>query len=76
MPLVHIGLSTRNLVSFVAAKVVPVGADGKFTVTFTIDDISSRYFLTESQKAADGSTLTDSAPREGHLLIPPFAHKS
>jgi hypothetical protein len=45
----------------VAAASVPVGSDGKFTVTFTIDDIPSRYIVT-AQKAADGSTLTDSAP--------------
>jgi hypothetical protein len=46
----------------VAAQGVPVGADGKFTVTFTVDDIPSRYIVTASQTAADGSTLTDSAP--------------
>jgi hypothetical protein len=46
----------------VAAQGVPVGADGKFTVMFAIDDIPSRYIVTASQSAADGSTLTDSAP--------------
>jgi len=46
----------------VAAQGVPVGTDGKFNVTFTIDEIPSRYTVTASQSAADGSTLTDSAP--------------
>jgi len=46
----------------IAAKGVPVDADGKFTATFTIDEIPSRYIVTASQNAADGSVITDSAP--------------
>jgi hypothetical protein len=45
----------------VAAKDVQVSADGKFTASFTIDEIPSRYTVTATQTAADGSTLKDSA---------------
>jgi hypothetical protein len=45
----------------IAAQGIAVGPDGKFTATFTIDEIPSRYTVTASQTAADGSTITDSA---------------
>jgi hypothetical protein len=44
-----------------AARGIQVDADGKFTATFTIDEIPSRYIVTASQNAADGSILKDSA---------------
>ena len=46
----------------IAAKGVAVDANGNFVVRFTIDEIPSRYIVTASQNAADGSILTDSAP--------------
>jgi hypothetical protein len=53
---------TLTIGDHIVAKGVQVGADGKFTATFTVDDIPSRYTVTASQNAADGSALTDSAP--------------
>jgi hypothetical protein len=53
---------TLTIGDHVVAKDVQVGADGKFTATFTVDEIPSRYTVTVSQNAADGSVLTDSAP--------------
>lgn len=46
----------------IVAKGVQVDAAGRFTATFTVDEIPSRYTVTASQNAADGSVLTDSAP--------------
>jgi hypothetical protein len=53
---------TLSIGDHIVAKGVQVGADGKFTATFTVDEIPSRYTVTASQTAADGSVLTDSAP--------------
>ncbi|HKS73525.1 MAG TPA: hypothetical protein VJQ82_10045, partial [Terriglobales bacterium] len=53
---------TLTIGDHIVAKGVQVGADGKFTATFTVDEIPSRYTVTASQNAADGSVLTDSAP--------------
>jgi len=46
----------------IIAKDVQPGADGKFTATFTVEEMASRYIVTASQSAADGSILADSAP--------------
>jgi hypothetical protein len=53
---------TLTIGGHIATEGVRVGADGKFTATFTIEEIPSRYIVTASQNAADGSILTDSAP--------------
>ena len=43
-----------------------IKADGTFKATFTVDEIPGRYIVTASQKAGDGSQVTDSAP----LVVP------
>jgi hypothetical protein len=53
---------TLTIGDHIVAKSVQVDADGRFTATFTVDEIPSRYTVTASQNAADGSILTDSAP--------------
>lgn len=53
---------TLTIGDHIVAKGVQVDADGRFTATFTVDEIPSRYTVTASQNAADGSVLTDSTP--------------
>jgi hypothetical protein len=45
----------------VAARGVDVGGNGSFRTTFTVVEDPGRYTVTASQRAADGSTLEDSA---------------
>lgn len=45
----------------VATKSVDVTANGTFQVSFTVVEDPGRYTVTASQRAADGSTLEDSA---------------
>jgi hypothetical protein len=53
---------TLTIGDHIVAKSVQVDSDGKFTATFTVDEIPSRYTVTASQNAAAGSVLTDSTP--------------
>jgi hypothetical protein len=45
----------------VAARSVDISANGTFQVSFTVLEDPGRYTVTASQRAADGSTLEDSA---------------
>ncbi len=62
------GCSTLTLMigDHLVGEAVRVGADGTFKATFTVDEIPGRYIVTASQKAGDGSQVTDSAP----LVVP------
>jgi hypothetical protein len=53
---------TLTIGDHIIAKGVQVDADGRFTATFTVDEIPARYTVTASQNAAAGSVLTDSTP--------------